>query len=400
MGRRLVVIVVAALATILGSATLIACSGSGDAEAVAVVLEPVNSTGTDPFTESVAIGEAALPETIQPAVPDGTTVTGGTPGLYGGTRDETVCDSDRLVEFLEGNPDKAAAWAGVLVIRPQEIEGYVAGLTPVVLTVDTRVTNHGFSEGRATSLQSVLQAGTAVLVDERGVPRVKCGCGNPLTEPSDVAAPAADAWPGYQPGDVVTVRPASRPVTSFTLTDTTTGETYQQPREGGAGGDEDAIRGVDFLNRFYRTHQPEESSPDWECSFGEVTLVNGKSGGEFLGADMSQAEVTYADVTGDGRDEALVALTNSGGSFHVTNNMIFGMRDGEAVELECVQGDVVTVSDDSRGVIAWTAISNGSISRGDATEYTKVTLQSSPESFEVASEETVPIAQFHAETGR
>ncbi|MGH3907098.1 MAG: DUF6777 domain-containing protein, partial [Pseudonocardiaceae bacterium] len=42
---------------------------------------------------------------------------------------------------------------------------------------DTRVTNHGYRDGKATDRQAVLQAGTAVLVDEKGRPRVKCGCG-------------------------------------------------------------------------------------------------------------------------------------------------------------------------------------------------------------------------------
>ena len=32
---------------------------------------------------------------------------------------------------------------------------------------------------------SLGQAGTAVLVDNHGIPRVKCGCGNPLTEPTN-----------------------------------------------------------------------------------------------------------------------------------------------------------------------------------------------------------------------
>jgi hypothetical protein len=40
----------------------------------------------------------------------------------------------------------------------------------VILQRDTRVTNHGFRNGRATPTQSILQAGTAVLVDEYGVP--------------------------------------------------------------------------------------------------------------------------------------------------------------------------------------------------------------------------------------
>ena len=57
--------------------------------------------------------------------------------------------------------------------------GYLRGLTSVVLRADTQVTNHGFRDARVTGFQSVLQAGTAVLVDNRGVPRVRCACGSP-----------------------------------------------------------------------------------------------------------------------------------------------------------------------------------------------------------------------------
>ena len=96
--------------------------------------------------------------------------TGSTPGLYGGTQNNQVCDAQQLVNFLAANPDKGAAWAGVLGIRTSDIPTYVATLTPLLLRADTRVTNHGFSNGHATELQSVLQAGTAVLVDPFGVP--------------------------------------------------------------------------------------------------------------------------------------------------------------------------------------------------------------------------------------
>ena len=60
---------------------------------------------------------------------------------------------------------------------------YIRELRPVTLTRDTRVTNHSFVDGRAVAFQSILQAGTAVLVDKDGVPVVRCRCGNPLLEP-------------------------------------------------------------------------------------------------------------------------------------------------------------------------------------------------------------------------
>jgi uncharacterized protein DUF6777 len=77
------------------------------------------------------------------------------------------------------SPDKAAAWAGVEGITPADIPRYVVELTPVTLRSDPAVTNHGFANGTPTTLRSVLQVGTAVLVDKFGVPRVRCMCGNP-----------------------------------------------------------------------------------------------------------------------------------------------------------------------------------------------------------------------------
>ena len=206
-----------------------------------VTLEPAASLGVDPFTASVTIGEIAeFPDTIRAITvevtdglepdPDtgGLEAQGATPGLYGGTRDESVCDPDRLAGFLAENPDKATAWAGVLGIGSGDIGDYIAGLTPMVLTTDTLVTNHGFADGAATPRQSVLQAGTAVLIDDRGVPRVKCGCGNPLTEPAPtlISATSGDSWSDYQADTVTTIIAADEPATTFTVTDLVTGDEF------------------------------------------------------------------------------------------------------------------------------------------------------------------------------
>jgi hypothetical protein len=86
--------------------------------------------------------------------------------------------------------------------------------------MDTRVTNHGYKDGAPTSYQAVLQAGTAVLVDDRGVPKVRCACGNPLSPPvARQTAPktTGDAWPGYKQSNVVMVTPAPEPVDVFVM---------------------------------------------------------------------------------------------------------------------------------------------------------------------------------------
>jgi hypothetical protein len=204
---------------------LMARSSDGDSETATtapsaapaeLVLEPAGSAGDDPFSASVAIYETPLP--AEASLASTAQVEGNEPGLYGGTEDQKACDPAALVDFLGQNPDKAAAWASVLDITPGGIADYVATLTPVTLRVDTRVTNHGFRDGVATPRQSVLEAGTAVLVDNTGTPRVRCSCGNPLLEPAPLGGtlPTALAsnsvtlvgqpWATWNPALVVHVR--------------------------------------------------------------------------------------------------------------------------------------------------------------------------------------------------
>jgi hypothetical protein len=128
--------------------------------------------------------------------------TAGASGPYGGSGSDKVCDRDLLIRFLRQNPDRMRAWAGVLGIDPsyKSVSRYIAKLHPVTLTRDTQVTNHSFVNGRATAFQSILAAGTAVLVDRYGHPVARCRCGNPLTEPTYVeTARCVDCPPHYTP---------------------------------------------------------------------------------------------------------------------------------------------------------------------------------------------------------
>ncbi len=213
-----------------------------------ILLEPVAVETEDGFTSSVAVEPEAPVGVALPGLPIPTTtaplptgsvglaqVRGNEPGLYGGTREMEICDPDQLVEFLESNPDMARAWAGVHGIEPAEIRAFVDGLTPLLLTRDTRVTNHGFEDGRARPHQSVLQAGHAVLVDEFGVPRAKCSCGNPLAEPQPVAAApiyVGVRWPGFE-GSTIVVVVADEPVEEFVVVDPITGVIVSIPRRNG-----------------------------------------------------------------------------------------------------------------------------------------------------------------------
>jgi hypothetical protein len=215
-----------------------------------VFRESVNDPGANPFTGDVSVDEQALSTDAgsSGAIANGgdvvvATKVGSEPGLYGGTQQKGSCDPDQLVAFLVDNPDKAAAWAGVLGIAPNQIADYVDGLTPVVLQTDTRVTNHGWKNGKANPLQSVLEAGTAVLVDQHGVPRVKCNCGNPLLPPEVVEGTPTykgGKWSSFDPAVLAQVTAADQTIDPFILKETATGEAIARPA-GSTGVDDGAV---------------------------------------------------------------------------------------------------------------------------------------------------------------
>ncbi|MGW2567894.1 DUF6777 domain-containing protein [Streptomyces sp. NPDC001537] len=177
------------------------------------------------FDEGSGLGHDAA---IRPQAVQGSLQQGDTPGLYGGTRQPTICDIKRLKEFLTdpGNHQKAQAWATALDITTDEIPGYLDRLTPVLLRHDTLVQNHDYKKGKAVPFDSLLQAGIAVLVDEQGLPAVKCSCGNPLRpftgDTNRISVKFGDGnkkWPGYRRSSVVAVQPAPRKMQRLVLVD-------------------------------------------------------------------------------------------------------------------------------------------------------------------------------------
>jgi hypothetical protein len=170
-------------------------------------------------------------------------VQGGTPGLYGGTQDIATCDPGKMIDFLSSQPQKAAAWASAVGITTAEIPSYIQSLTPVVLTRDTRVTNHGFVNGTANPFQAVLQAGTAVLVDRYGVPRAKCACGNPLGPPVLSTAPPSyvgPSWPSFSPTTITVVVVNTTIVNNFVLVSQSDGTPFVRP-SGSDGSDDQTL---------------------------------------------------------------------------------------------------------------------------------------------------------------
>lgn len=200
-----------------------AASGGSGSE---VFLQPVAAQGPYPFTDSSATPPPVtrMPQPASTGAASGgqgeRSLSGSTPGLYGGTQNAGSCDVEKQIGFLTSDRSKARAFAQASGISQASVPDFLRGLTSVLLRADTRVTDHGFSKGQATSYQSVLQAGTAVLVDNRGVPRVRCACGNPLNPPSALEGnPGTQgrAWDGYRPAQVVVVTPAPTVITNITI---------------------------------------------------------------------------------------------------------------------------------------------------------------------------------------
>ncbi|MHA6763904.1 DUF6777 domain-containing protein [Streptacidiphilus sp. PAMC 29251] len=237
------VVGVAAIAVVLALVLNGRTSKSANTSAQALALQPVNDAGPAPFTPSVA--KAAATPTPTPTASTagsgapGTTTGGGTTtvqgsatGLYGGSERLSSCDVAQLSAFLTSHPDKGKAWAAVEGIPQNSIPTYLKSLTPVVLRVDTRVTNHGFSNGAATSFQSVLQSGTAVLIDGHGLPRARCACGNPLSPPVQSTAPqtyTGTAWSSFRSSDIVVVEPSVTQITVVVLYDPQHGTWFNRP---------------------------------------------------------------------------------------------------------------------------------------------------------------------------
>jgi hypothetical protein len=228
--RNLLIGLVAVLVVGLSVGLIFALSGGDDSAGASVQAEPI-STANDPFAPPVGTDQSIPP--VQTNSP--TTVAGGHVGLYGGTLNVTTCDKNQLVIYLQQNPTKAAAWASVIGITPAQIPSYVAGLTPVLLRSDTLVTNHGFVNGRATSIPAVLQAGTAVLVDDKGIPATKCYCGNPLTPPTYYSPNSTPTyygprWPGFSGTSITIIQNNTTIIDTFTLVDPNTGQSFTRPR--------------------------------------------------------------------------------------------------------------------------------------------------------------------------
>ena len=185
-------ITAAALLALAVVGVILLLRGGDDADSVAdaqrVTFQKPTDDGPDPFTRATDVRGSDRVEVGS--------------GPFGGTGSDLVCDRELLIDSLRAQPDRLAEWARVLSVEPTPaaVTRYIRRLRPVTLTRDTRVTNHSFVGGQAVAFQSILQAGTAVLVDKDGKPVARCRCGNPLLEPVFVKeATCFGCPPNYRP---------------------------------------------------------------------------------------------------------------------------------------------------------------------------------------------------------
>lgn len=236
--------------------------GGGGGEALNVRLVPAADPGASPFTADVSTVSDADVGTVRAIGADLlSSATDGSGGLevqelaadadapaYG-TATEAVCDVYALVAALETDPAALAAWADLMGVEP-DIESAATALgrlTPLLLAHDTAVTNRACDGGTARTFQAILQAGTAVLVDGSGTPRVKCSCGNPLLPPAITGSVQieGDPWEGFDERTVVAIDELGDSGGIVRAIEATTGEVGEVELSGGAGesdvGDVDTV---------------------------------------------------------------------------------------------------------------------------------------------------------------
>ncbi|MEV6129324.1 DUF6777 domain-containing protein [Streptomyces violaceusniger] len=196
--------------------------------------EPVGRTSVPAFTSSVGHDRKHV---VSPSN-GGRAFRGDTPGLYTGVRNRQPCDRQGLTHDLDADKKKGAAWSRVQNIGQDDISGFVQRLTSVTLRSDTYAKTYGY-RGGVKPVSAVLQAGTAVFVDEHGAPVAKCDSGNPVR----VSAPPRNAkptftgpqWNGFSRTTVTVIRPATKDVKHLVLVGTGKTELLKRPLGDGDG---------------------------------------------------------------------------------------------------------------------------------------------------------------------
>ena len=221
---------------------LIAAGGAGylyyERSTRTVELLAADTPGENPFTPTLVQTGSLVPTVRFDGVGENRTPAGNLDGLYLDSTGSSGCNRAQLDSVLRGDPGLAARWVAPLGIGAPAASEYIAGLTPVRLRADTRLTAHRNPGGQAEPYAATLQAGTAVLVDDRGLPRVRCADGAPLIGAQPLADPVyGTGWDGFDVAKMIEIRPAGVKTVEFGLVDTEGKQPFRRPA--GTTGDRD-----------------------------------------------------------------------------------------------------------------------------------------------------------------
>jgi hypothetical protein len=191
------------------------------------------------------------------------------------------------------------------------------------------VTNHGYVNGRATPIQSVLQAGTAVFVNKYGEPVVKCYCGNPLTPPILYREPVyvGPRWSGFSTTHITIIKQSITIIDIFTLYDPDTGTTFKRPAGTSGGSDGSPSQGTTTTpSQPPPTQQVPQQTPQQQSEnpAADFSPNPGQQGDNFTLAVSGFRPGSQVDVTlvrPDGHVEHYpIAIGGDGGGSHTFTN--------------------------------------------------------------------------------
>lgn len=274
-GRRILA-VVGAVVLVLALVGIGSCVADRSARTVAML--DVDAPGDDPFVAGLVQSGSAAPTVLFDAAAT-RTASGALDGLYLDTIGAAGCNRAPLAAALQGDPGLADAWGTPLGAAAPAVPALVATFTPLRLRADTRVTAHGYSGSRAEPYAATLRAGTAVLVDDRGMPRVRCADGAPLTGPLLVEDPYyGGAWDGFDPEAMVEIRPAAAAVVEFGLVDAAGEQPFRRPAGTTGAADVAALPGTGRLVGPYVFNGPPTRCVGVTCTPVDIGFVASLSG--------------------------------------------------------------------------------------------------------------------------
>lgn len=230
-----------ALAIAAAGVAFVATRGTGGSTSVDSTVQPSLSPGTPTPSDVVALVtstdttdgflQTSAAGVLLPVDPrKGREIAvGNEPGLYGGLKGQPQCDSRAIRDGVVASGFDAK-WSQLVGSRPRT---YLSDKTSAVLLHDTYLSRWVLSDGKTESQLAVLQAGTPIMVDSRGVPVVSCVNGSPLTPAATPFGPSpvddVARWDRYRKSRVTTVEPSPVALDKLELMDLQNGGEFVRP---------------------------------------------------------------------------------------------------------------------------------------------------------------------------